>query len=110
MEKVEALGVTFEEIKERTGLSKDFVISAVVNGSFPGSYKITECGKRYIYVPRGAFEDYMTKWHREPSEKLIDALIIAYNKSTKKALRQQYLTKLNHLHYRRYLGGSQSGR
>jgi hypothetical protein len=44
MEKVEALGVTFEEIKERTGLSKDFVISAVVNGSFPGSYKITECG------------------------------------------------------------------
>ena len=66
MEKVEALGVTFEEIKERTGLSKDFVISAVVNGSFPGSYKITECGKRYIYVPRGAFEDYMTKWHREP--------------------------------------------
>ena len=84
MEKVEALGVTFEEIKERTGLSKDFVISAFVNGSFPGSYKITECGKRYIYVPRGAFEDYMTKWHREPSEKLIDALIIAYNKSTKK--------------------------
>ena len=41
----------------------------------PGSVVKHGSGKRSTYIPRKAFMDYMTKFYRAPSDKLIAALV-----------------------------------
>lgn len=75
---MEQLGISVEEVAKALGKGRLFVINAVVNGSLPGCYTISENGRRNVFIPRKAFEKFMETWDRSPSEEVIDALISAY--------------------------------
>lgn len=72
---MEEENIKIEEVMKRTHKSREFIIAAIQNRTFPGSFSINENGHRNVHIPRKAFEDYMTKFHTTPSEKLIVALI-----------------------------------
>ncbi len=75
--------VTIEEASKATGVGTDFIRCAIQQGTFPGSY-IKNGNRTTFYIPRKAFEDYMTKFHRSPSDELIDCLILAYQNLKKR--------------------------
>lgn len=81
--------ISITECAERTGKSAAFIRSAIKNGSFPGSYILSENGKASFHIPRQAFEDYMTKFHRSVSDELVEALIEKYVESKKRSPSQR---------------------
>lgn len=67
--------ISVEEVMKITHKSRDFIIQAIQNGSFPGSYTISRNGKRNVHIPRKAFNQYMNNYYRAPSDKLIAAVV-----------------------------------
>lgn len=67
--------ISVEEVMQITHKSRDFIINAIQQGVFPGSVVKHASGKRSTYIPRKAFMDYMTKFYRAPSDKLIAAVV-----------------------------------
>lgn len=67
--------ISVEEVMKITHKSRDFIIQAIQNGSFPGSYTISKNGKRNVHIPRKAFNQYMNNYYRAPSDELINALV-----------------------------------
>lgn len=67
--------ISVEEVMQITHKSRDFIINAIQQGVFPGSVVKHGSGKRSTYIPRKAFMDYMTKFYRAPSDKLIAAVV-----------------------------------
>lgn len=83
MQKKEKPFFTVDEVSAITGLGTAFIKGAIKQGTFPGSYM--EGGAKTTYrIPKGALEDYMTKFRRSPSDELIDCLILAYQSSKKR--------------------------
>ena len=67
--------ISIDEVMKITHKSRDFIINAIQQGVFPGSVVKHDSGKRSTYIPRKAFMDYMTKFYRAPSDKLIAAVV-----------------------------------
>ena len=67
--------ISVEEVMKITHKSRDFIIQAIQNGSFPGSYTISKNGKRNVHIPRKAFNQYMNNYYPAPSDELINALV-----------------------------------
>ncbi len=67
--------ISVEEVMQITHKSRDFILNAIEQGVFPGSVVKHSSGKRSTYIPRKAFMDYMTKFYRAPSDKLIAAVV-----------------------------------
>lgn len=67
--------ISVEEVMKITHKSRDFILNAIEQGVFPGSVVKHESGRRNAYIPRKAFMDYMTKFYRAPSDKLIAAVV-----------------------------------
>lgn len=67
--------ISVEEVMRITKKSRDFILNAIEQGVFPGSVVKHDSGKRSTYIPRKAFMDYMTKFYRAPSDKLIAAVV-----------------------------------
>lgn len=67
--------ISIDEVMKITHKSRDFIINAIQQGVMPGSVVKHDSGKRSTYIPRKAFMDYMTKFYRAPSDKLIAALV-----------------------------------
>ena len=67
--------ISVEEVMKITHKSRDFIIQAIQNGSFPGSYTVSRSGKRSVHIPRKAFNQYMNNYYRAPSDELINALV-----------------------------------
>lgn len=67
--------ISVEEVMRITKKSRDFIINAIQQGVMPGSVVKYGSGKRSTYIPGKAFMDYMTKFYRAPSDKLIAALV-----------------------------------
>lgn len=67
--------ISIDEVMKITHKSRDFILNAIEQGVFPGSVVKHDSGKRSTYIPRKAFMDYMTKFYRAPSDKLIAALV-----------------------------------
>ncbi len=83
MLKKERSFLTVDEVSEITGLGTLFIKGAIKQGTFPGSYM--KNGNKTTYrIPKEALENYMTKFHRSPSDELIDHLILAYQESKKR--------------------------
>ena len=61
-----------------THKSREFIINAIQQGCFPGSVAISGT-RRNVHIPRKAFEDYMNKFSKSPSEQLIIALLNSLN-------------------------------
>lgn len=70
--------ITIAECSKRMNKSQTFIRRAIINGSFPGSYTVSDSGAYSFHVPREAFEDYMKKFHRSVSDELVEALIEKY--------------------------------
>jgi hypothetical protein len=67
--------ISIDEVMKITHKSRDFIINAIQQGVMPGSVVKHDSGKRSTYIPRKAFMDYMTKFYRAPSDKLIAAVV-----------------------------------
>ena len=67
--------ISINEVMQITHKSRDFIINAIQQGVFPGVVVTHESGKRSTYIPRKAFMDFMTKYYRGPSDKLIAAVV-----------------------------------
>lgn len=67
--------ISVEEVMQFTHKSRDFILNAIEQGVMPGSVVKHDSGKRSTYIPRKAFMDYMTKFYRAPSDKLIAAVV-----------------------------------
>lgn len=67
--------ISIDECAKRMKKSHAFVRQAIMNHTLPGSYTVSEGGYHNFHIPRAAFEDYMTKWHQNPSMELVQALI-----------------------------------
>lgn len=67
--------ISIEEVMAITHKGRDFIIQAIQNGSFPGSYTVSKSGKRNVHIPRKAFYNYMNTYYRSPSDELINALV-----------------------------------
>lgn len=67
--------ISVEEVMRITKKSRDFIMNAIEQGVMPGSVVKHDSGKRSTYIPRKAFMDYMTKFYRAPSDKLIAAVV-----------------------------------
>lgn len=67
--------ISVEEVMRITKKSRDFILNAIEQGVMPGSVVKHDSGKRSTYIPRKAFMDYMTKFYRAPSDKLIAAVV-----------------------------------
>ena len=67
--------ISVEEVMQITHKSRDLIRNAIQQGFFPVSVVKHDSGKRSTYIPRKAFMDYMTKFYRAPSDKLIAALV-----------------------------------
>lgn len=73
--------ITIQECMKRMGKTSTFIKAAIKNGSFPGSYSTSPGGRDNFHIPREAFEDYMSHYHRSPSDELIQVLIEKYMQS-----------------------------
>ena len=75
--------ISIEEVMKITHKSREFIINAIQQGTFPGS--VDASGKRRnVHIPRKAFEEYMNHFNKSPSEELIIALLNSLNeKSTR---------------------------
>lgn len=82
---MDKLNITVEEVMQITHKSRDFIISAIQQGTFPGSVVVNENGRRNVHIPRKAFEDYMSFWRHEPNDELIIALIKKISTHQKKS-------------------------
>lgn len=67
--------ISVEEVMRITKKSRDFILNAIEHGVMPWSVVKHDSGKRSTYIPRKAFMDYMTKFYRAPSDKLIAAVV-----------------------------------
>lgn len=67
--------ISVEEAMKITHKSREFIIQAIENGSFPGSFTKTKNGTRCVHIPRNAFNEYMNHFYRAPSDALISALV-----------------------------------
>lgn len=67
--------ISIDEVMKITHKSRDFILNAIEQGVFPGSVVKHGSGKRSTYIPRKDFMDYMTKFYRAPSDKLIAAVV-----------------------------------
>lgn len=76
------LNITVKEASRIMKKSQEFVIQAVQNGQLPGIV-IENNGRRSVHIPRIGFENYMNGLKKEPSQKLIEALIEKYESSEK---------------------------
>lgn len=76
------LNITVKEASRIMKKSQEFVIQAVQNGQLPGIV-IENNGRRSAHIPRIGFENYMNGLKKEPSQKLIEALIEKYESSEK---------------------------
>lgn len=76
------LNLTVKEASRIMKKSQEFVIQAVQNGQLPGIV-IENNGRRSVHIPRIGFENYMNGLKKEPSQKLIEALIEKYESSEK---------------------------
>lgn len=76
------LNLTVKEASRIMKKSQEFVIQAVQNGQLPGIV-IENNGRRSTHIPRIGFENYMNGLKKEPSQKLIEALIEKYESSEK---------------------------
>lgn len=65
--------ISVEEAMRITHKSREFIIQAIENGSFPGSFTKTKNGTRCVHIPRNAFNEYMNHFYRAPSDALISA-------------------------------------
>lgn len=74
--------LTVKEASRIMKKSQEFVIQAVQNGQLPGIV-IENNGRRSVHIPRIGFENYMNGLKKEPSQKLIEALIEKYESSEK---------------------------
>lgn len=74
--------LTVKEASRIMKKSQKFVIQAVQNGQLPGIV-IENNGRRSVHIPRIGFENYMNGLKKEPSQKLIEALIEKYESSEK---------------------------
>lgn len=72
---MDKLNISVEEVMHITHKSRDFIINAIQQGTFPGSVVVNENGRRSVHIPRKAFEDYMNFWRHEPTDELIVALM-----------------------------------
>lgn len=81
--------ISIAECVKETGKSADFIRRAIKNRTFPGSFEESENGRASFHIPREAFEDYMTKFHRSVSDELIEALIEKYIESKKRSPSQR---------------------
>ena len=76
------LNITVKEASRIMKKSQEFVIQAVQNGQLPGIV-IENNGRRSAHIPTIGFENYMNGLKKEPSQKLIEALIEKYESSEK---------------------------
>ena len=67
--------ISVDEVMRITHKSREFIINAIENGSFPGSFTKTKNGTRCVHIPRKAFEEYMNHFYRKTSDELIIALV-----------------------------------
>lgn len=67
--------ISVEEVCKTIHKSRDFIINAIQQGVMPGAVVKHDSGKRSTYIPRKAFMDFMTKFYRAPSDKLIAAVV-----------------------------------
>lgn len=67
--------ISVEEVMQITHKSRDFILNAIEQGVMPGAVVKHHSGKRSTYIPRKAFMDFMTKFYRAPSDKLIAAVV-----------------------------------
>ena len=73
--------ISIEEVMKITHKSREFIINAIQQGTFPGS--VDASGKRRnVHIPRKAFEDYMNHFNKSPSEELIIALLNSLNEKS----------------------------
>ncbi len=79
---MDELNLTVKEASRIMKKSQEFVIQAVQNGQLPGIV-IENNGRRSVHIPRIGFENYMNGLKKEPSQKLIEALIEKYESSEK---------------------------
>ena len=70
--------ISVEEVMKITHKSREFIINAIQQGFFPGSVAIYG-PRRNVHIPRKAFEDYINKFSKSPSEQLIIALLNSLN-------------------------------
>lgn len=73
--------ISVEEVMKITHKSREFIINAIQQGCFPGSVAISGT-RRNVHIPRKAFEDYMNKFSKSPSEQLIIALLNSLNEKS----------------------------
>lgn len=66
--------ISVDEVMRITHKSREFIINAIENGSFPGSFTKTKNGTRCVHIPRKSFEEYMNHFYRKTSDELIIAL------------------------------------
>ncbi len=76
---MESENISVDEVMKITHKSREYIINAIENGSFPGSFTKTERGTRSVHIPRKAFEEYMNHFYRAPSDALISALLEELN-------------------------------
>lgn len=81
--------ISIEEVMKITHKSREFIINAIQQGCFPGSVAISGT-RRNVHIPRKAFEDYMNKFSKSPSEQLIIALLNSLDE--KSALKKGHTT------------------
>ncbi len=67
--------ISLDEVCNIIHKSKDFVIQAIENGSFPGSFAKSKSGRRNVHIPRKAFNQYMNNYYRTPTDELVAALV-----------------------------------
>ena len=73
--------ISIEEVMKITHKSREVIINAIQQGTFPGS--VDASGKRRnVHIPRKAFEDYMNHFNKSPSEELIIALLNSLNEKS----------------------------
>ena len=73
--------ISIEEVMKITHKSREFIIYAIQQGTFPGS--VDASGKRRnVHIPRKAFEEYMNLFNKSPSEELIIALLNSLNEKS----------------------------
>lgn len=73
--------ILIEEVMKITHKSREFIINAIQQGTFPGS--VDASGKRRnVHIPRKAFEEYMNHFNKSPSEELIIALLNSLNEKS----------------------------
>lgn len=94
--------ISVEEVMKITHKSREFIINAIQQGCFPGSVAISGT-RRNVHIPRKAFEDYMNKFSRSPSEQLIIALLNSLNEKALVIKRQVHNTQTNYKQIREEL-------